>query len=145
MVKVPLKKILLILIPLICVISIGLVLANVGIITSEPPEDNPHSANSTLVIDYGNDTIDTYTIQLENATVFSVLEEASINYNFTVEAQYFEQYQCHYVTSINSIKEGEDNNFWQYYLNEEYGVVGADFQPVKDGDIVEWVFQQPQI
>ncbi len=140
-----LKKILLVLIPLICVISIGVVLANIGIITTESPKLNPHTVNATLVIDFGNDTVDTYNIKLENATVFSVLEEASKLYSFTIVAQYYEQYQCHYVTSINSVDEGQDNKYWQYYLNENYGTVGADFQTVQDGDLVEWVFQQPQI
>ncbi|MBN2602843.1 MAG: DUF4430 domain-containing protein [Candidatus Thermoplasmatota archaeon] len=140
-----LKKILLILIPLICVILIGVVLANIGIISTEAPQPNSHTVNATLVIDYGNDTVDTYNIELENATVFSILKEASKLYNFTFEAQYFEQYQCHYVTSINSVEEGQDNRYWQFYLNENYGTVGADFQTVKDGDLVEWVFQQPQI
>lgn len=140
-----LKKILLISIPLICIILIGVALANFGIITTEPPELNPQTVNSTLIIDFGNDTINTYSVKLENATVFSILDKASKLYNFSIETQYFEEFQCHYITSINSIKEGQDNKFWQYYLNEKYGTVGADLQPIENGDVVEWVFQQPQI
>jgi hypothetical protein len=143
--KAPLKKILLILIPLVIIISLGLVLANLGIITTEPPQLNPNSVNATLIINFGNGTANNYNIELENATVYSLLEEASYLYNFTFETQYYEQYQCHYISAITSVVEGNDNNFWQYYLNNEYGTLGADLQPIKDGDVVEWILQEPQI
>jgi hypothetical protein len=72
------------------------------------------------------------------------LIQASREYNFTVGAKYYDQYQSYYIYSINSVNEG-NNKFWQYYLNGDYGTVGADLQSVKNNDCVEWKFQEPKI
>ena len=137
------KSIILIVIPL-SIIGAGVSLLNIGVITTEPPKTDSSIINITLIIDYGNNHIDSYNIKIANATVFSVLMEASKEYNFTVGAKYYDQYQSHYVYSINSVTEG-DNKFWQYYLNGNYGTVGADLQPVKNNDYIEWKFQEPKI
>jgi hypothetical protein len=138
------KNIVLIIIPLLVIIGVGIGLVNIGVITTEPPKPNSGIINATLIIDYGSNHIDNYNIKIANATVFSVLMQASEEYNFTIGAEYYDQYRSHYIYSINSVNE-ENNNFWQYYLNGDYGTVGADLQPVKDNDCVEWKFQEPKI
>ena len=137
------KNIVLIVIPLL-IIGAGVSLVNIGVITTEPPKTDSGIINTTLIIDYGSNHIDSYNIKIANATVFSVLMQASEEYNFTVGAEYYDQYQSHYIYSINSVNEG-NNNFWQYYLNGDYGTVGADLQSVKDNDCIEWKFQEPKI
>jgi hypothetical protein len=139
-----LKNIVLIVIPLLIIIVVGISLVSIEVITTEPPKINSDVINTKLIIDYGNGHIDSYNIKIGNATVFSVLMQASREYNFTVGAKYYDQYQSHYIYSINSVNEG-NNNFWQYYLNGNYGTVGADHQSVKNNDCVEWKFQEPKI
>lgn len=33
-----------------------------------------------------------------------------------------------------------DNSYWALYVGEEYGVLGADQQPIADGDSFKWVY-----
>jgi uncharacterized membrane protein YiaA len=124
---------------------LGIGLVNLGIITTEPPKIESGMANVTLIIDYGNNRVDTYYVKTANATVFSVLMQAAEENNFTVGARYYDEYQSYYVYSINSVVEGKNNKYWQYYLNGVYGMVGASLQPVKDNDIIEWKYQEPKI
>ena len=97
--------------------------------------------NTSLTIDYGDGKIDTYNIETSNATVFSVLMKASEVYNFSVTTKSFNQNQSYYIDSINSVTNGDDGKYWMYYLNGNYGQVGADMQPVVDGDVIEWKFE----
>jgi uncharacterized protein DUF4430 len=140
-----LKNIILVLIPLLVLIIVGINLVNIGAITTELVEVKSDETLTTLLIDYGNNNIDTYQVKVQNATVFSVLLQASIDYDFNIGSKYYDQYQCHYIYSINNTTEGENNKFWQYYLNDDYGIIGADLQPVHHNDCIEWKFQEPKI
>ena len=142
--KTQTKNILLLLIPLIVLIVGGFSLVSTGIITFEAPKINSNPIDVTLIINYGNDNINMYDVTLTNPTVFNVLTKASNDYDFTFKAEYYKQYQSNYIYSINSVEEG-NNLYWQYYLNGNYGIFGADIQTVKDNDIIEWKFEEPQI
>ncbi len=37
---------------------------------------------------------------------------------------------------------GQDNKYWQYYVNSEMPMVSADNYMLKDGDFLEWKFQE---
>lgn len=139
------KNILLIIIPIILIIGLGIGLVNIGVITTEQEKIITDSVNSTLIIDYGNGIIDTYAIQVENATVYTVLMNAAEENNFTVRAEFDDSYQSHYIYEINNYAEGTDNNFWQYYLNGKYGILGSDLQVVKNNDEIIWKFEPAQI
>jgi len=143
--KTIIKNITLIVIPLLLLIGAGITLVNIGIITTKIPNIESENLNVTLVIDYGNNYFEKFNFESSNTTVYSVLIEASVKYNFSVKSKYFDQYQSHYIYSIKSIEEGENNKFWQYYINEKYGSVGSDLLPVKDNDYIEWKFQEPKI
>ena len=142
--KTQTKNILVILIPLIILIVGGYSLVSTEIITFEAPKINSNPIDVTLIINYGNDNINMYDVTLTNPTVFNVLTKASNDYDFTFKAEYDKQYQSNYIYSINSVEEG-NNLYWQYYLNGNYGIFGADIQTVKDNDIIEWKFEEPQI
>lgn len=139
------KNIVLILVPIIVIALVGIGLVNSGIITTEPLKINTNEVNATLIIDYGNNQVDTYNMKVENPTVFSVLMKASNLYGFEVGAEYYNNYQSNYIYSINNVVEGKNNKFWQYYLNGEYGTVGADLQPINNNDTVKWMYQEPKI
>ncbi|MCD6513113.1 MAG: DUF4430 domain-containing protein [Thermoplasmata archaeon] len=97
------------------------------------------SINVTLIIDFGNETWN-FSVSLhdKNATVYGLLEEASRLYNFSYDATYYPQFRSYYIESINGVKNGVDGKYWQYWINGEYGKVGASNQILCDGDIVEW-------
>ena len=140
-----LKNVIMISIPILVIVSAGVFFVNTGIITTEKPSFKTDIIDVTLFIDYSNGKIDNYTIKISNATVFSVLIKASEEYDFPVGADYYDEFQSHYIYSINFIDEGIENKFWQYYINGDYGIVGADLQPVKDNDIILWKFEEPKI
>lgn len=139
------KNTLMIVIPIIAIIGAGIFFVNTGIISTESIKFDTDIVNVTLIIVYSNDTIDIYDIKMSNPTVYSVLIKASNDYGFSVGTKYYDQYQSHFIFSINSLAEGENNKFWQYYINGNYGIVGADLQTVKDNDFIEWKFQEPKI
>ena len=114
-----------------------------GVITFGYPEK--FSCNETiqvlLIIDYGDGRVDKFNVSIEsgNATVYSVLMKASEENGFPVGAKYCPQYKSHYIYSINFTDENpKTNKFWQYYINGNYGPVGANLQKVENGDIIEW-------
>jgi len=137
------KNLTLVLISIALIIVVGLGLINAGIITTETPELNSEQIHATLIINYGNDNIDEYTVEITSATVYSLLIKASEENNFDVGAEYYEQFDSHLIESINSVK-GEGNMYWQYYINGELGMLGADAELVEDNDVIEWKYEESQ-
>ena len=140
-----LKNIIIITIPIIVILIVGIGLASTGIISTEPLKLNSRTISTTLIIDYGDNEVETYTLEISNATVYSALIQASNQYDFDVGAEYFDNYQSHYIYSINNVVEGNNNKFWQYYINGEYGIIGADLQVLKNHDTIEWRYEEPKI
>lgn len=48
------------------------------------------------------------------------------------------------VESIGNKKNGENDEYWQYKVNEIMPQVGADKLQVKDGDVIEWYFDKSE-
>lgn len=48
------------------------------------------------------------------------------------------------VESMGELKNGTDNKYWQYFVNNEMPQVGADQYELKDGDDIEWRFTESQ-
>jgi len=92
------------------------------------------------IIDKGNGNINSYQISLpQNSTVFSLLEELAKRENFKVESKVYEGMGV-FVESIDGVKNGTENKYWQYWVNGELPPVAADKKEVKKGDKVEWKF-----
>ncbi len=73
----------------------------------------------------------------KNQTVFSVLESLSKSDN--LEMRYNNNFKFGvFIESIDNIKNGTDNKYWQFYINGALGQVAADKQEAKAGDIIEW-------
>ena len=94
-----------------------------------------------MIINYGTDDIDEYTVEITSVTVYSLLMKASEENNFEVVAEYDEKSGSYLIESINSV-EGEGDTFWLYYINGEFGMVSADSQVVQDNDVVEWNYEK---
>jgi len=75
-----------------------------------------------------------------NTTVLNMLNAVASEGNFTVETTYYGQYDSLLVDAIAGIENGQDDNYWLYWINGDYASVGADRQPVRTGDTVEWRF-----
>lgn len=109
-------------------------------------EKKVNSTNITLYlqINYKNGTIDHYNMSTDAGNVYDVLIEAAENYDFQVEVTYYGQYGSYFIKKIGSKTNGEDGRYWSYYLNDQYGSLGANLQKVRDNDKIEWKFELSQ-
>lgn len=96
-----------------------------------------------LKIDYGNGEIISYETEIkEDATVFSVLENAVQEKEIPMETQ---QYDFGvFVKSINNL-ESDINLSWIYFVNGNSGNVAADQKILQPGDLVEWKYIEPEM
>ena len=136
-----LKNLLFVLITIAIIVIAGFGLINAGVITTDSPELNPNQIHAIVIINYGDDNMDEYTVEATSATVYSLLIKTSEENNFDVVAEYYKEFGSHLIESINSVK-GEGDMFWQYYVNEDLGMVSADSCPVQDNDIIEWKYEK---
>ena len=79
-------------------------------------------------------------INTSNITVADKLYECAYFYNFSIETEYCSGYDSFFITSINGIQNGENNSYWQFYVNEEYANKGRSQYYLKSDDLVEWKF-----
>jgi len=92
------------------------------------------------IIDFGEGNVKSYQITpSENSTVFSLLEELAKRENFQLEFTFYKDMGV-FVESIGGFKNGTDNKFWQYWVNDELPMVAADKKEIKRNDKVEWKF-----
>jgi len=91
-------------------------------------------------IDEGNGKIiSSQMVISEDSTVFSLLGEMSQKENFKVESKEYKDMGI-LVESIDGVKNGTDNKYWQYWVNGDLPMVAADKKEVKKGDNIEWKF-----
>lgn len=95
---------------------------------------------TVYIIDKGDVNLLSYQIvPAENSTVFSLLEKLAQRENFEIEYKTYEGMGV-FVESIAGLKGGNDNKWWQYWVNGELPQVSADKKEVKSGDKIEWKF-----
>jgi len=135
-------------IPLIVIIILFTTAVSLGIVTIGPfsanvlPEQNEDAITSaTIIIDYGNGTINSFIVYTENNTIYGFLMEVARTRGFDIKTTYYSGFDSLLVDTIGDKTGGQDGKYWSYYLNEEYGMVGADKQVVNSGDIIEWKFE----
>ena len=143
----PYIKALKILAPIIVIFILFGTAIQTGIITIQSPDqqnnlDNGREITANVIIDFGNETIMSYNISTVNATVYGCLLEAATQGNLNVKTTYYPSFDSMLIDAIGSATGGEDNKYWQYYLNGIYGTVGIDKQIVHAGDCIEWRFME---
>ena len=94
-----------------------------------------------ITINYDNGTTDVYDrIYLApRQTVFDALKTVA-----QVNATYWDGYQAWLINAINNIENNENGNnrWWVYSVNSEHALVSVDSYELKDGDQIEWIYQQ---
>jgi len=86
-------------------------------------------------------TLEDNLIAYSGDTVFSILEVSSNRNRVSFEYTYYEQFDSVLIDSINGDVNGEDGKYWQYYVNEDIPMIGADKYTVSNGDYIEWRFE----
>lgn len=107
----------------------------------EPEGANKLVTNVSMKIISPGWTISYMNVNTNNATVANLLFECADHYNFDVETEYWTGYDSFFIESINGTKNGEDNRYWQYYVNGEYADAGCSRYVLNDNDVVEWRFE----
>ena len=83
-------------------------------------------------------------IELEGSqTVLDILNKLTSENQINLEVQEYEGLGS-LVTKIGEQENGQDNKYWQYYVNGEQVQVGAAQYQLKDGDNVEWKFKESE-
>lgn len=104
-------------------------------------------SDASVLLDDGQDKIITLpAIKVEpNDTVLSVLQRLDTEReDVAIATQSFTGLGS-LVTSINDIKNGGGDKYWQYWINNQYAQVGADQQAVKAGDVIMWKFTSAKV
>ncbi len=92
------------------------------------------------IINKGPGNIEEYQVEIvDESTVFSLLEELAAKENFEIETTLYPEMGI-LVESINGFKGGNDNKWWQYWVNDKLGEVAADRKKIKGDDVIEWKF-----
>jgi hypothetical protein len=76
----------------------------------------------------------------EGTTVLGLLESQGDTHGFTIDTQDYGEMGV-LVTQIGDFKNGTDQKYWQYRVNDETPLVAADRLELSEGDRVEWVFE----
>jgi len=141
------KKILLVVI--FIVLSILIVFFGRNIFFREKPIQAPLESiigigEVTYIINKGAEgEINQYQVEIkEDSTVFTLLKELSERKDFNIT---FKEYDIGvFIESIDGYKNGTDNKYWQYWVNNMLSEVAADKKKVKNNDKIEWKFEISQ-
>jgi len=143
-----LKNVLKLTCPLIIIVVLFASAVSLGIVSFGPfstdviPEKNDGIlTTATVILDYGDNGISSYAIYTKNNTVYGFLMEAARVGDFDVKTTYYSGFDSLLVDSIGDKTSGQDNKYWSYYINGEYGTIGADKQVVHGGDVIKWKFE----
>ncbi len=94
----------------------------------------------SVTIDYKNETSTTYS-EVYLSTDANVLDALRTVAN--VNSTYWEAFQSFLVDGINGVfTDFTQNRFWVFAVNGEHALVSADQYILKDGDQVEWTYDQ---
>ncbi len=108
--------------------------------TDEQPLVDATKEEVIYIINKGERGANSYKISItDNSTVFSLLEELAKNESFEIETKIYKGMGV-FVESIDGLKNGTDNKYWQYWVNDELPMVAVDKKNLKIGDKVEWKF-----
>jgi len=81
-------------------------------------------------------------ITYDGDTVFSILKEVTSRNNILLKYTYYEQFDSILIDSINDNLNGENDMYWQYYINGDIPMVGCDkYYDISNGDCIEWRFE----
>jgi len=73
-------------------------------------------------------------------TALDALEQVATENNFTIQKTDYGE-MGFLVESIANVKNGTDNKYWIYYVNNEQAQVSASLQQVISGDLIEFKFE----
>ncbi|MBR4163702.1 MAG: DUF4430 domain-containing protein [Solobacterium sp.] len=124
---------------------IGIILAIAimfGLYKAFGPKAQSGSKSVTVEVVDDKGDIKAYGEKTDAEFLKEVMDEISKTTDFSYEGTDSE-YGL-YITAINGITAdyNSDGAYWAIYVNDEYGMYGADQQPVADGDKYSFVYEK---
>ena len=71
-------------------------------------------------------------MDIEGASVYDCLIYASETAGFSVEGNYYPEYDSYLVEAIETYENGDEDKYWKYFVNGEYSSISADKNYVED-------------
>ena len=130
---------------------LGLSVTKVPPNTAQPITSDKQQAESqekskiNIMVDFENRKVTTLNnIEINGEdSLLDIMKTSINNANIAFEYTEYEGLGA-LITKIGERKNGEDNSYWQYWVNGQMAQVGASsFQP-QNGDIIEWKFLPDQ-
>ena len=89
---------------------------------------------------------DTWTLEdnlfaMEDETVFTLLERTLNRHDMSFEYTYYPDFDANLIDTIHTTHNGDDGKYWQYWVDNELPMVGADQFSLENGVVVEWRFE----
>ncbi|MCP6718794.1 MAG: DUF4430 domain-containing protein [Patescibacteria group bacterium] len=95
-----------------------------------------------LVIDFGEGEIETFERETkETMTAFDLLKEGTEELSLSLETKNYDIGV--FIETIGDKKNGQDEKYWLYYINNQPPPVAADKRGIEPGDKVEFRFEKP--
>ena len=106
-------------------------------------KEAPVQEKAFLVLDFGENEIINYQTTISDGdTAYSILEKLTNEQKIELQTQ---QYDFGiFVKSIGG-KESTAELAWIYFINDEAGKIAADQLKLKNNDVVEWKYLEPNI
>lgn len=99
------------------------------------------STSVTVIFQSDEWTYKEHVIALPDDTAYSITKRVLNSNQITFQTTYYEEYDSVLVDSINGIINGENNAYWQYWIDGELPMVGANNYKINNGQTVEWLFE----
>jgi len=95
----------------------------------------------TLVINDGEEGVEIYMSEFnQGITAFDLLKNKAEELDLTLETKIYDIGVL--IEMIGDKKNGDENKYWLYYINDEMPMVSADKQELNPGDKVEFKFEE---
>jgi len=107
----------------------------------QPAASENTPSTVSIMLDFGDGTLKTLgniTIG-DNDNLFDVLKRSVQTANLAFDSKDYKDLGS-LVTQLGDKKNGADNRYWQYWVNNVSPRVGASAYILRPGDIVEWKF-----
>lgn len=103
--------------------------------------ENSDETSVKVVLDGNGWSIKDRIVVSQKQSVFSILKKVTDKNDITLNYKYYEKYDSYMINSINNDVNGEENKYWQYYVNGELASKGSDKIFVSNGDSVKWKYE----
>ena len=114
-----------------------------GLVTTNQPSDQVTLSPATYTLAFGENEITEFqNVALKGEqTVLDLLKQLTAQNNIVLETKDYENLGT-LVETIGGKKNGQENKYWQYWVNGQMPQVGAGQYQLTGGETVEWKFTE---